>query len=164
MVRKLNRALQFTINKLWPYHRPYSTVYSLDKPRELSSHRVEHFQVRPRPKVCYRFAEQDPLQNALRPSHLKEEDKEGTIALQRTGVKDIRQGKWHSIFDEQPINRLDSSGDCGSSATSVGEPNEGSVNPVRIGRLDDVSESTVQEMKVVPCLLAVHLNVVEAKW
>lgn len=74
----------------------------------------------------------------------------------------MRQRERYRVFDEQSINRLDAIGDRSGLDTPVGEPNEGGIDPARVGRPDDVSECTVQEMKVVPCLLAVHLNAIKA--
>ena len=82
--------------------------------------------------------------------------------MQDAGSEDIRQRKWQRVFDEQSINRLDGIGDCSGFDTPVGEPKEGGIDPIRVGRLDDVSEGTVQEMKIVPWLLAVHLNVIKS--
>src|SRR5580658_6396311 len=75
----------------------------------------------------------------------------------------ICQWERHGVFDLETINSFDCPMDCFILAATIRQPNKRCLDPFRGCRLHDIAECSVQEVKIIPVLVAIHLAKVQTK-
>ena|SRR6188768_1685092 len=137
----------------------------LDEPTQPTPHRIKDLQffLQLLPSSTL-ISHQNPLKHALCSPDLQHEDKDLTVTLYRLWLEDIRQWERNCIFQHEAINRFNRSpnGTIFLPVSSIGKTDERGVEPFfrtsRCIRFHNIIERCIEEMKVAPRLLGIHLS------
>jgi len=83
--------------------------------------------------------------------------------MNRLWLEDVRQGEWHGVFKEERVHGFDCTldGAVFISAAAVRESDKRCVEPFLgpgiLVSFEDVVEGRIQEMKIAPWLVRIHL-------